>query len=158
MPRRKRLVNDIDSPHPHLRQPARALVTNDTSQALSHLTALLTAQRCYVRKEDVSMTKRESERAFQNWLQRITSADIRARAARISMSASREKAYEYLREEFYKAHPEAIPNTRQGRPDWYIARGTQEKIAQGEIIARLLNLAGGKLEDELLSTSARSAA
>ena len=158
MSRRKTLVTDIDTPDPHKRHTAKAVLTHDTEDALYELATLLLSHRSYSRDVVPIVTKRDSEQSFQRWLSAGVPTDLKAKSARISIDKSREEAYDFLREQFFTLCPDKKPNTKQGRPGWYIPRGMQERIAAGEIIALLLNAAGNKIRDELRGDSSKIAA
>lgn len=152
MARKKVLVKDIDSSPFDARIERQVLLTTDTESALRELTDLAISSRNYEEAQPRALTVKEAEQAFQRWLP-VAPRETRRAAAEISLSQTREKALDYLRSAFFATHPECVPPRKQGRPAWYVSPSMQTRLARGEVISMLINLAGEKLRSELLEDS-----
>ena len=142
----KLFIKDLDSHAPESRAGHFIHLSDETVKALDALAALVLAERNFT--PDAPLTKREVQRMRTDWNVSAPPA-IRNRRQILNMTSGFHAGDQYMEAEFYKAHPECVLNTKQGRPSWYMHPQKQWKLARGEAIAHLINLAGDKLLEQL---------
>jgi len=135
-------VADLESHAPESRAGHFIHLSDETVKALDVLASTILAERNFT--PDAPLTKREVQRMRTDWNVNAPPS-IRNRRQMLNMSSGFYAGDQYMDVEFYKAHPECVLNTKQGRPSWYIHPQKQWKLARGEAIALLINLAGDQL-------------
>lgn len=141
-------IRDLNIAPRSARTDVLSSMTPETLSAFAKLTDLLSVQRSFIPKE-IPLTRREYEKKFTQWIAADVPEAIRQRAAMISLNKSYDAAMEFLRMEFDKQHAHLRPTKKVGRPEWYITPIRERRLLQGEVIARLINLAGEELMQEL---------
>lgn len=149
MPRPKNRVPTASTTPKELWTAINITASPELKSTFEELTTLMLNNPLFNVRHPRPMTRKESERAWETWCHTNLTTEIRERAFKISLSVGTEACHKFLKEEFYKVHPECVPNEKQGRPEWYIGAAKLRSLAAGEVLSWLLAAGGSKLRKEL---------
>ena len=141
-------VSDLETSDLNSRHMCYSHLTPDTERCLDQLTELVAKRISEEQLPKKGLTKREIQRMRVDWNVSAPPA-IRNRRQMLNMSSGFYAGDQYMDAEFYKAHPECLETEPPGRPRWYVHPSRLPRVARGEVIALLINLAGDKLLEQL---------
>lgn len=147
------VVSDLETSDLNARHMCFSHITPDTERCLDQLTELIAKRIEEEQMPKKGITKREVQKLQQEWNANMP-PHIRNRSVMISMSSGFQAAAKYTAAEFFKLHPECTVTEPPGRPRWYIHPSRLPRVARGEAIALLINLAGDQLLKSLTTTVA----
>lgn len=129
------------------------LLPPETLIALRDLSELLELR---ISLEDNSpLPYREYEKRFRDW-KKTPPATIAQKAAYLGVSRGVWAVDPFLRESFARLHPQWTPTGKPGRPEGS-SPNRRKQMYRGEVLRRLLDLAGDALRAELSQPAKKAA-
>ena len=138
------VVSDLESSNLNSRRMCFSHLTPETERCLDQLADLIAKRIEEEQMPKKGVTKREVQKMRIEW-NSSAPLPIRNRRAMLYMSSGFHAGDQYMDAEFYKAHPECLVIEPPGRPRWYVHPSRLPRVARGEAIALLINLAGDQL-------------
>ena len=147
---KKLRVDDLESYPINERRMCFLHLTPDAERCMDELSAHIIARLDAKPEPKRGLKKREVQKLLVMWKE-AAPQHIKNRYQMMCMAKGFFEASKYWEEEFQKAHPESAEVLPQGRPKWYVHPSRLPRVARGEVLSRLINLAGEKLLRQLIA-------
>ena len=141
-------VEDLHSYPINERRMCFLHLTPDAERCLDALSALIATRLETQAFSSKGLKKREIQKLKEAWKANAP-MPVKNRYQMIAMAKGFHEAAKYWDAEFLKAHPECAEVLPQGRPKWYIHPSRIPRVARGEVLSLLINLAGDRLLRQL---------